>query len=87
MTVLQIHPDSASMELHLKLADPIFREFTDLVELSRADLYGTPSEALLQQMRQKAELLGNASVVVNELHAGFTRFGRPESDAGVPKSE
>jgi quinol monooxygenase YgiN len=74
MTVVQIHPDSASMERHMDVAGPVFRKFTELVRLSRVDFYGTPSEAVLQQMRQKAELLGDAPVVVNELHAGFTRF-------------
>lgn len=46
-----------------------------MVVLSRVDFYGTPSDALLEQTRQKAELLGNAPVVVNELHAGFARLG------------
>jgi hypothetical protein len=31
-------------------------------------------------MHQKAELLGNAPVVVNELHAGFARFGSARPD-------
>ena len=74
MTVVQIHPSSESMELHMKLAGPIFQKFTELVVLSRIDFYGTPSDALLAQMRQKAEMLGNARLVVNELHAGFARF-------------
>ena len=80
MTVMQIHPSSASVELHMRLAGPIFQKFTELVVLSRVDVYGTPSDALLEQMRQKAELLGNAPVVVNELHAGFARFGTAKPD-------
>jgi hypothetical protein len=79
MTVVQIHPNSASMELHMRLAGPIFRKLADFVVLSRVDFYGTPSDALLEQMRQKADLLGNAHVVVNELHAGFARF-RADAD-------
>jgi quinol monooxygenase YgiN len=75
MTVLQVHPSSASMELHLEAAGPVFRKFTELVKLARVDFYGRPSDALLEQMRQKAQLLGNAPVVVNELHEGFVRFG------------
>jgi hypothetical protein len=51
-----------------------------LVVLSRVDFYGAPSDALLELMRQKAELLGNARVVVNEFHAGFARF-RTDADA------
>jgi hypothetical protein len=80
MTVVQIHPSSASMELHMRLAGPIFRKFAELVTLSRVDLYGRPSDTLLEQMRQKAELLGNAPVTVNELHAGFARFGHLPDD-------
>jgi hypothetical protein len=77
MTVVQVHPDSESMELHMSLAGPLFRRFTGLVELSRVDFYGTPSDAVLEAMREKARLLGNAPVVVHELHAGFARYGEP----------
>ena len=80
MTVMQIHPSSASVELHMRLAGPAFRKFPGLVVLSRVDIYGTPSDALLELMRQKTELLGNARVVVNELHAGFARFGSARPD-------
>lgn len=87
MTVVQIHPSSASMELHMEVAAPIFRRFTDLLELSRIDVYGKPSESLLEQMRQKAQLLGNAPVVVNELRAGFARFGTsPDAISTSPRS-
>jgi hypothetical protein len=58
-----------------------------LVVLSRVDFYGTPSDAVLEQMRQKAELLGNAPVVVNELHAGFARFGTAEPGDGARLDE
>jgi quinol monooxygenase YgiN len=87
MTVMQIHPSSASMEFHLRLAGPIFQKFTDLLVLSRVDFYGTPSDALLEQMRQKAGLLGNAPVVVNELHAGFARFGTARPDDAARRDD
>jgi hypothetical protein len=74
MTVVQIHPSSASMERHLEIAAPVFRKFANLLELTRVDFYGQPSEALLERTRQKTELLGRAPVVVNEFHAGFARF-------------
>jgi hypothetical protein len=73
MTVVQIHPSSASMELHMEIAAPVFRKFAGLLDLTRVDFYGQPSETLLERMHQKAELLGRAPVVVNELHAGFAR--------------
>ena len=74
MTVVQIHPSSASMEQHMEIAAPVFRKFVGLLDLTRVDFYGQPSETLLERMRQKAELLGRAQVVVNELHAGFARI-------------
>jgi hypothetical protein len=74
MTVLQVHPDSASMEYHMKVAEPAFRKFVDLILLSTMDIYGTPSEELLELLRHKVQMLGNATLVVYKLHAGFTRF-------------
>ena len=74
VTVVQIHPSSASMELHMELAAPIFRKIAGLLELTRVDLYGAAGQALLERTRQKAALLGGAPVVVNELHAGFARI-------------
>ena len=76
MTVVQIHPSSASMELHMEIAAPIFRKFADLLDLTRVDFSATPSEALLHRMRQNAERLGRAPVLVNEHHAGFARIER-----------
>ena len=74
MTVVQIHPDSASLERHLTVAGPVFRRFAELLTLVRVDVYGRASEAALEQIRGKAQLLGNAPVRVHELHAGFDRF-------------
>lgn len=75
MTVVQVHPDSASMEFHMKVAGPAFPKFKELIKLSAMDIYGRPSDSLVEQMRQKAQMLGNARVVVHELHAGVSRFG------------
>lgn len=75
MTVVQIHPSSASLEQHLNLASPIFSRTAGLLELQRVDVYGRPSETVLEQIRRKAQMLGGAAVVVNARHAGFTRFG------------
>ena len=75
MTVVQVHPDSASMELHMDVAGSAFPKFLEFLTLSRIDIYGKPSAKLLEQMRQKARTLGSAALVVHELHAGFTRLG------------
>jgi hypothetical protein len=73
MTVVSVHPDSASLEHHLEIAGPLFREFVDLVTLSSIHIYGEPSENALRQSHEKARLLGQGHVVVEPLHAGFTR--------------
>jgi quinol monooxygenase YgiN len=75
MTVLQVHPDSASMERHMEVAGPVFAKFADLLVLRTIDIYGSPSEKVVEQLRRKAELLGTATVTVHDRQAGFARFG------------
>ena len=74
MTVVHVHLDSASLEYHLEVAGPVFRQFVELVTLSSIHIYGEPSEKVLKQSHEKARLLGRGDVVVDALHAGFTRF-------------
>ena len=74
MTVVHVHPDSASLEYHMEVAGPAFRRFVELVTLSSIHIYGEPSEKLLEQSREKARLLGRGDVAVDALHAGFSRF-------------
>jgi hypothetical protein len=75
MTVVQVHPDSASMEFHMNVAGPAFAKFEELVKLSTMDVFGEPSDHLLEQIQQKVGMLGDAMVNVHNLHAGFDRFG------------
>jgi quinol monooxygenase YgiN len=74
MTVVHVHPDSASLEYHMEVAGPVFRRFVEIVTLSSIHVYGDPSEKLLRQLHEKARLLGRGTVAVDALHAGFTRF-------------
>jgi quinol monooxygenase YgiN len=74
VTVVHVHPDSASLEHHMEVAGPLFRRFVDLVTLSSIHVYGEPSEKVLQQLHEKARLLGRGAVEVAASHAGFTRF-------------
>jgi hypothetical protein len=83
MTVVSVHPDSASLQYHLTVAGPLFRPFVRLVTLSSIHIYGEPSEGVLSQSQEKAQLLGQAAVEVEPLYAGFTRFAPSlEPDAG-----
>jgi hypothetical protein len=76
MTVVHVHPDSASLEYHMEVAGPVFRQFAEFVTLSSIRLYGEPSEKLLKQLHEKARLLGRGAVLVEveALYAGFVRF-------------
>ena len=75
MTVVAIHPDSSSLELHMEIGRPVFRTFTELIDLRTIEVYGRPGDNVLKQLQRKVEMLGgNGSVIVHEQHAGFTRF-------------
>jgi len=73
VTVLQVHPDSASAEFHMDIAADMFSQFRDLLTLEGIDVYGDASEALLDRLRHKCELLGGQRLVVHRRHAGFAR--------------
>ena len=45
ITVVHVHPDSASLEYHMEVAGPVFRQFVELVTLSSINIYGEPSES------------------------------------------
>lgn len=75
MTVVAVHPDSASMELHMQIGGPEFRKLADFIDLRLIEVYGQPSPTVLNQLHEKAQMLGeNARVVVHELQSGFARF-------------
>jgi quinol monooxygenase YgiN len=74
MTVVQVHPDSASMEYHKTVAGPAFAGFAELITLSTLDVYGKPSEELLELLHRKVQMLGDATVIVHDLQAGFARI-------------
>lgn len=73
VTVLQVHPDSASMEEHMGIAAAEFAGFADLLVLESLEVFGSPSERLLGLLRRKVDLLGDATIVIHERHAGFVR--------------
>lgn len=74
VTVFQVHPDSESAEFHTKVAGPLFSNFVDFIKMRGMDIYGKPSQILMERMLLKAKMLGSKNVVVHELHAGFNRY-------------
>lgn len=73
MTVVAVHPDSASLEYHMGVGGAEFRKFADLIELLRIEVYGRVTDAVREQLNQKARMLGKGTVTVHEFYAGFAR--------------
>ncbi len=80
MTVVAVHPDSASLEYHLDMGKEEFRGFADLLDLLKIEVYGPVSDAVIERLNQKARMLGRGTVTVHEFYAGFARLpGGPEA--------
>lgn len=75
MTVVAVHPDSASLELHMDIGGGEFGKLAHLLTLTAIECYGRPSERALEQVRHKAAALGNGGTVVSiGRFAGFTHL-------------
>lgn len=79
MTVVAIHPDTASVELHMDVGAAAFKSLAEFIELEAIEVYGETSDRMLEQLHRKAEMLGdgNTQVIVDGLHAGFARLEAP----------
>jgi hypothetical protein len=75
MTVLHVHPDTVSLEQLMTLIAPVLAPFRDLLELRSIDVYGSPSEAVIAQLRAKTELLGG-TITIHPRLAGVESGGR-----------
>jgi quinol monooxygenase YgiN len=76
MTVIQVHPDTASMDFHMQVLEEKLSEHVakalgpEFFEFRRAEYYGTPSESSLAMDRQIPRL----AIDIKPKHvAGFTR--------------
>lgn len=75
MTVVAVHPDSASLELHMEIGSSEFGKLAHLVTLTGIECYGRPSERALEQLRKKAATLGGVDAVVSiGRFAGFAHL-------------
>ena len=73
MTVVAVHPDSASLELHMEIGSAEFRKLANMLTLTSIECYGRPSERALEQLREKAATLGDGGTVVSiGRFAGFS---------------
>lgn len=74
MNVLHFHPDVASLEFHMKVAGAKFPPIAPLIHMRSIELFGRPGDELVEQFKAKAKLLGDGTVLVHDLHAGFARL-------------
>jgi hypothetical protein len=81
MTVAAVHPDSASLELHLQLGGPRFAAISRYITLRSIEVIGEPSPAATEAIHAKARLLGNATVRIVPLEPGFARSLTAGNDA------
>jgi hypothetical protein len=53
--VVQVHPDAASMEFHMKVvAERAARAYAETLEATSIQVYGEPSEVVLEMLRRQA---------------------------------
>jgi hypothetical protein len=87
MTVVSVHPDSASLERHIELGAPEFRKLAPFLSLREIEVFGALSERATALVQQKAAALGNGGVVrVHNQFAGFARFDA-STEAQIRRSD
>jgi hypothetical protein len=76
MTVTAVHPDSASLELHLEIGREEFRKLGDMITQREIQVYGSVSDKVRELLDQKTSMLGGNKVTVVETFKGFARTTR-----------
>jgi hypothetical protein len=75
MTVVAVHPDSASLERHVRIGGPEFKKLGPFIDLREIEVFGHLSENAVELLQQKAAALGDRGVVtMQEQYAGFDRI-------------
>jgi hypothetical protein len=67
-TVIHVHPDAASLDEHLEALAERIEAATQLVEVVRIELLGTPSPATIERLSREP-----APVTIKRHLLGFTR--------------
>lgn len=73
MAVVAVHPDAASLALHLRVGGPEFRKVGEFIDLRAIEVYGEPGEEVTRLLHDKARMLGGATVSVHPQTVGFAR--------------
>ena len=73
MSIVHLFPDAAAMERHMVGVDELATKAHDFMESVRLEIYGTPSDGVLEMMRQIAGS-GVALVVKPQSVGGYIRM-------------
>ena len=71
MTVTAVHPDSASLELHMEIGTDEFRKVGEFITLKQIHVFGHISARAREMLEDKARMLGGAALMVSERFSGF----------------
>jgi hypothetical protein len=71
-STVQIHANAQNMEYHLELVGDRIAELVGYLDFTGIYIYGTPTEAVLEQLRA----IAGDGVVVKPSAVGFDRFPR-----------
>ena len=73
LSIIHIFPDAEAMELHMKGVDELAKQAYEYVEILSFEIYGQPTEAILERMTQ----IVGSGIAVNirpQLIGGYIRF-------------
>jgi hypothetical protein len=73
VSVVQVHPDAESMAFHMQVAGEHFAHAHEFLDTTKSvQIYGTPSDTLVEQMKLVGE--PGVPVIVKSELAGFNRL-------------
>lgn len=74
VTSIHVFPDAEAMERHMQGVDDRAGEAAQHLEFGRFEIYGKPSDKILQFMRATAAEVGVSLIVKPEYVAGYLRL-------------
>jgi hypothetical protein len=74
MTVVSVHPDSASLERHIEIGGSEFKKLAPFLMLREIEVFGHLDARTAELVQQKAGMLGDQGTVT--FHAQFAGFDR-----------
>lgn len=74
MSIVHVFPDAEAMELHLEGVVDRAKGVAEFLKFGRFEIYGSPSESVLQVMKGSAEKSGVTLSLNPQLFSGYIRL-------------